>query len=101
VPREKVRHLQVLIIFCRITESFEQTGDKEMTTGDRLKSLRKNHGLGKAEFANMFKVQAQTVAYWEKDTFVPRLDKLMKISKHFDVSIDWLLYGSNKPDSDV
>ncbi|MDR3148471.1 MAG: helix-turn-helix domain-containing protein [Oscillospiraceae bacterium] len=70
-----------------------------MTLGDRIKNLRQAHNISKKEFAEMFGAKPHTVTYWEKDTFAPRLDKLMKIAKHFDVSAEWMLYGSEQEEN--
>ncbi len=51
--------------------------------------------MSQEQFAELFGVSRQSVQKWESDTAVPELDKLIKIAKHFDISLDALVLGSD------
>lgn len=66
-----------------------------MTTGGILNKLRMDTHLSQEQFAELFGVTRQSVQKWESDSSVPELDKLIKIAKYFDVSLDALVLGSD------
>jgi transcriptional regulator with XRE-family HTH domain len=72
-----------------------------MTLGKRIKKLRRAEDISRADFARMFGVGQGTVAYWERDAFAPRLDKLMKIAEHFGVSAEWLLSDDERQEDET
>ena len=64
-----------------------------MTLGERLTALRKNRGMSQDALAETLGVSRQSVSKWETDTSVPDLDKLVKLSDLFDISLDELVKG--------
>jgi transcriptional regulator with XRE-family HTH domain len=58
---------------------------------DRLKQLRELKGMSQKEFADDIDATQQTVSRWESGTYEADFDTLIKISKYFSVSIDYLL----------
>lgn len=66
-----------------------------MNFADRMKELRKKNGLTQVQFAKEFEIALATVAMWESADRKPPADMLMRISKYFDVSIDYLLGQSS------
>ncbi|WP_161980078.1 helix-turn-helix domain-containing protein [Streptococcus sp. S784/96/1] len=56
----------------------------------RLKALRKEAGLTQKKIADHFNTSPQSYAQWEKGLRKPSQDSLEKLSKFFDVSIDYL-----------
>lgn len=67
-----------------------------MTTGEKITSCRKKLGITQAELANELGVTRQAVSRWESDLAFPETDTLMKMSKLFSVTCDWLLnYNSS------
>lgn len=56
-----------------------------------LKDLRESRGVTQEEIAKYLKVSRSTIAGYETKRRQPDYDKLVKISKYFDVSIDYLL----------
>lgn len=58
-------------------------------------NLRKEKGWSQEEFASYLDVSRQSVSKWELGTSLPELDKIVKISKLFDVSIDYLVNDEN------
>lgn len=53
--------------------------------------LRKRAGYSQEEFAEIIGVSRQTVSKWETDFMKPETDKLIQISKLYNVSLDELL----------
>ena len=64
-----------------------------MTLGEHITRLRTAKGMRQGALAEELGVSRQSVSKWETDASVPELDKLMKMAKLFDVSIDELVTG--------
>lgn len=62
-----------------------------MTFAAKLSTLRKEKGLSIEKLADMLGVSCLTVCEWEVEQATPESDKLISLSKIFDVSIDQLL----------
>lgn len=62
-----------------------------MTMGEKLAKLRREHNLTQEQFAELLKVSRQSVSKWELNTTYPDTEKLIRISKLFDCSLDYLL----------
>ena len=65
-----------------------------MTTGEKLALLRKKKGMTQEELSEALQVSRQLVSRWEMDAAFPETDKLIKLSKLFECSIDFLLNDS-------
>lgn len=72
-----------------------------MTTGKKLAALRKRKGITQEQLSEILKVSRQSVSRWEMDAAFPETEKLIKLSRLLDCSIDFLLntgrqeYGEN------
>ena len=62
-----------------------------MTTGEKLALLRKKKGITQEELAELLHVSRQSVSRWEMDVTFPETDKLIKLSRMYECSIDFLL----------
>ena len=62
-----------------------------MTFGEKLQQLRKQANLTQQELADKLNVSRQAITKWEKDSGLPDLDNIKKISLIFNVKIDDLL----------
>ena len=62
-----------------------------MTVGEKIVKLRKEQNLTQEQFADMLKVSRQSVSKWELDSTYPDTEKLIRISKIFNCSLDYLL----------
>ena len=70
-----------------------------MTTGEKIAKCRKEKDLTQTELAEGLGVTRQAVSRWESDLSFPETDNLLKMSKLFGVSTDWLLkYDETDPD---
>lgn len=63
----------------------------QVTLGQRIAVRRKMLGLSQETLAEKLEVSRQAVSKWESDGAIPEIDKLIALSKIFDVSIGWLL----------
>ncbi|HNX64757.1 MAG TPA: helix-turn-helix domain-containing protein [Oscillospiraceae bacterium] len=61
----------------------------------RLKELRKSAGISQIDFAKIFNISNGTIAMWETEKRTPDTDTLIKISKYFGVTVDYLLGKTN------
>ncbi|MBR2449317.1 MAG: helix-turn-helix transcriptional regulator [Clostridia bacterium] len=57
----------------------------------RLKELRLEKGLNQKEFAEMVDTTQRNVSNWENGNSEPDIQMLLKMSKFFDVSVDYFL----------
>lgn len=62
-----------------------------MTTGEKITKCRKEKGLTQEQLAETLGVTRQAVSRWEGDLAFPETDTLMKMSRLFGVSCDYLL----------
>ena len=72
-----------------------------MTTGEKLALLRKRKGITQEELSEILKVSRQSVSRWEKDAAFPETDKIIKLSKLFECSIDFLLNDNIHEKEDI
>ena len=71
-----------------------------MTFSDKIKKIRLDNNLTQQQFADKLSISRSVVAKWEQDRGMPSLDLLKKISKTFDVSVEYLL-GENNLDQSL
>ena len=65
-----------------------------MYLGEKIITLRKKQGWSQEELGFHLDVSRQTVSQWEKDLFIPDIDKIIKMSEIFGVTTDYLLRDS-------
>ncbi|SEV83706.1 helix-turn-helix transcriptional regulator [[Clostridium] fimetarium] len=58
---------------------------------DKLIALRKQNGMSQEDLGNAIGVSRQTVSKWEMGQTTPEMNKLIELSKLFDISVDELL----------
>ena len=64
-----------------------------MSLGTNISRLRAEHHLSQGDLAEALAVSRQSVSKWETDSSVPDLDKLVKLSQVFGVTLDELVTG--------
>ena len=62
-----------------------------MTTGEKLALLREKKGITQEKLSEILNVSRQSVSRWETNISFPETDKLIKLSKLFECSTDFLL----------
>ena len=62
-----------------------------MKFNEKLIELRKKQGLSQEELGNKLNVTRQTISKWELGQTTPEMDKLVEISKMFNISVDELI----------
>ena len=68
----------------------------ENVTGTRLKLLREEKGLSKAEVARRLNLNTyNTVSSWENNVNYPRAAEIIKLCEMYEVSADFILGLSN------
>ena len=65
-----------------------------MEIHNTISKLCINANMSQVQFAELFDVSRQSVQKWESGVSVPELEKLIKIAKYFDISLDALVQGS-------
>lgn len=66
-----------------------------MTLGEKLSRLRKEYNYTQEQLADILGVSRQSVSKWESDIAYPETDKLIKMGKLFECSMDYLLNEEN------
>ena len=64
-----------------------------MTTGEKISALRKEKGLTQEQLAEILNVSRQSVSRWEMDIAFPETEKIIKLGRFLNCSIDFLLNG--------
>ena len=62
-----------------------------MNFNEKLIMLRKNKNLSQEQLGNELNVARQTVSKWELGETTPEMDKLIKMSEIFEISLDELV----------
>ena len=62
-----------------------------MTLGEKLSKLRKEYNYTQEQLAEILGVSRQSISKWESDIAYPETDKLIKMGKLFECSMDYLL----------
>lgn len=62
-----------------------------MTFGEKIQKLRKEAGLSQEELSYQLGVSRQAISKWERDNGYPETEKIVRLSKLFHVSLDYLL----------
>ena len=59
--------------------------------GEVIRQLRISHNLNQVQLAEKLSVSKQTISNWENNNILPSIEMLVRISKFFSVSTDFLL----------
>lgn len=62
-----------------------------MTTADKIAQKRKENNLTQDGLASLLDVSRQAVSRWESGLAYPETEKLIKMSRIFNCTVDWLL----------
>lgn len=68
-----------------------------MTLHETIYALRTERGLSQLELAEALDVSRQSISKWETGAAVPELEKLIKLSDVFGITLDELVRGTTKP----
>ena len=68
-----------------------KTGGKYMTFGEKLYQLRKERGLSQEALAEKLHTSRQAISKWENNNGYPETEKIILISKIFQITLDDLL----------
>ncbi len=71
-----------------------------MTLGNRIQQLRKEHNMSQGDLADALDISRQSVSKWETDTATPDLDKLLKLSELFQITLDELVKGKSESEEE-
>lgn len=66
-----------------------------MTFGEKIYKLRKEKGLSQEDLSDQLKVSRQSISKWETDCGYPETEKIIRLAKIFNVTIDYLLVEDN------
>lgn len=62
-----------------------------MSFGEKIQTLRKKAGLSQEELADQLGVSRQAVSKWERDSGYPETEKILRMARLFQVTVDYLL----------
>ena len=72
-----------------------------MKLSDKIIKLRKINGWSQEELAEKLNVSRQAISHWESNTAQPDATNILKISKLFGVTTDYLLNDDFESDNDL
>ena len=67
-----------------------------MNLGENIYTLRTKLNMSQGDLADALNVSRQSVSKWENNNAIPDLDKLIKMSQLFDVTLDQLVNPQNQ-----
>lgn len=67
-----------------------------MKTGEKIAFLRKRKGLTQEQMSEILEVSRQSVSRWELNIAFPETEKLIRLGRLLDCSIDYLLNENNE-----
>ena len=67
-----------------------------MTLYERIESLRKSRKISQGNLEKELGFSNGSISKWKNSTPTP--ERLQKLAKYFDVSVDWLMTGDEKKD---
>ena len=65
-----------------------------MSLSKKIYELRKVHNLSQEQLAEMVNVSRQSISKWESGETIPEIERVIALSKVFNVSTDYLLLSS-------
>ena len=72
-----------------------------MTLGENIVRLRTEKGWSQGDLADALDVSRQSISKWETDSSIPELDKLLRLSELFGVTLDTLVRGESSEQEDT
>ena len=66
--------------------------------GLQIALLRQKHGLRQAELASLLNISPSAVGMYEQGRRLPSLNMVVRLSRTFGVSVDYLLTGKDPKD---
>lgn len=69
-----------------------------MILGEKIAQLRRKNGWSQEELADKMEVSRQAVSKWESSQTTPDLERIMRLSSLFGVTIDYLLKDGAEPE---
>ena len=72
-----------------------------MTLGENIVRLRTQKNWSQGDLADALDISHQSVSKWETDASIPELDKLLKLSELFGVTLDELVRGEEVPNTET
>ena len=72
-----------------------------MKLSNKLIELRKEKGWSQEEFAEKLDISRQAVSRWENETALPDAQNILRISKLFNVTADYLLNDDCEKEGDI
>lgn len=68
-----------------------------MSFGEKLQTLRRKAGLSQEDLAGQLEVSRQAVSKWERDSGYPETEKILRMARLFQVTVDYLLKEESAP----
>ncbi|MDD6057028.1 MAG: helix-turn-helix transcriptional regulator [Clostridiales bacterium] len=72
-----------------------------MTLGQRIQKGRKEAGLSQEELAEQLGVSRQAVSRWENDNGYPEMEKIIRLSQIYRMSLDYLVGNGQEKAEDI
>ena len=70
-----------------------------MNIGENIYNYRTQKSMSQTDLANALEVSRQSVSKWENNSAVPDLERIIKMSELFEVSLDELVFGKKKEEA--
>lgn len=81
-------------------EEMRNMEETDATFGEKLKRLRKQQGYTQGQLADALYISRQTISGWEQEKIQPDLENIKRISRLFDVPVEYLLGKNEQKEKD-
>lgn len=82
------------VVRTEAKNDMHKKGGTHMNFAEKLTALRKSKELTQEQLAEKLNVSRQSVSKWENGQVIPEAEKLIELSRAFDVTLDYLLMPS-------
>ncbi len=72
-----------------------------MNISEKLLTLRKQHGYSQEDLAEKLNVSRQAISRWESSQALPDTENIIRLTKLYNVSADYLLNDEYEEESDI
>ena len=72
-----------------------------MGLGEKIYALRTDKGMSQTDLAEALDVSRQSISKWETNASIPELDKLLKMSEIFGISLDFFPIPNIMKENDI
>ena len=91
----KARLVDFTLHLCYNNSKEKRLSEGKMNIGENIYKLRTEKNMSQTDLANELDVSRQSVSKWENNSAVPDLERIVNMSRIFEVTLDELVFGES------